>query len=248
MSNDGGVVHSHFFGQSSFASHAIAKERNVVKVDDDLDVAMVGPLGCGLQTGAGAIMQSMACRKGSSLLGLGAGPVGLAAVMGAVIQECADILVVEPHESRRELALALGATRAIDPAAESIKETVLSVVEEGVDYVFDTTGRVEVIQQGIDSVTSNAVLGLVGVPADFAVDLPLNIVATMQTGLTVKGIVEGDSDPQKFIPELLAHHRAGRFPFDKLIRTFPFSELNDAIEAQHRGEVVKVVVVPDGAN
>lgn len=248
MSQGDDVVHSHFFGQSSFATHAVAKERNVVKIEEDLDVAMVGPLGCGLQTGAGAVMQSMACRKGSSLLVLGVGPVGLAAVMGAVIRECVEIIVVEPHESRRDLALSLGATRTIDPAAESIKDSVLSVVDEGVDYVFDTTGCVEVIQQGIDSVASNAVLGLVGVPSDFSVDLPLNIVATMQTGLTVKGIVEGDSDPQKFIPELLAHHRAGRFPFDKLITTFPFSELNEAIEAQHRGEVVKVVVVPDNAD
>ncbi|MGY0541509.1 NAD(P)-dependent alcohol dehydrogenase [Nocardioides sp. YJ-D4] len=245
MSRGGDAVHSHFFGQSSFASHAVTKARNVVKVDDDLDIAMIGPLGCGLQTGAGAVMQSMSCRQGSSLLVLGAGPVGLAAVMGAVIQKCAKVIVVEPHESRRDLALSIGATHAIDPTSESIKDAVLAVAGEGVDYVFDTTGRVDVIQQGIDSVASNAVLGLVGVPSDFSVNLPLNIVATMQTGLTIKGIVEGDSDPQTFIPRLLEHHRAGEFPFDKLIKRFPFSELNEAIEAQHRGEAVKVVVVPD---
>jgi aryl-alcohol dehydrogenase len=244
MSDEHGVVHSHFFGQSSFATHALATERNVVKVDPDL-VDVVGPLGCGLQTGAGAVMNSMACRAGSSLLVLGAGPVGLAAVMGAVLQGCGDIIVVEPHAARRSLALELGATAAVDPAVGPLTDQVLGLVEHGVDYVFDTTGRVDVIQSAIAAVDSNAVVGLVGVPADFSVDLPLNIVAAMQKGLTVKGIVEGDSDPQVFIPELIAHHRAGRFPFDRMISTFPFSRLNEAIAAQHRGEVVKVVVVPD---
>ncbi|KAF0957157.1 NAD(P)-dependent alcohol dehydrogenase [Rhodococcus sp. T7] len=244
MSDEQGVVHSHFFGQSSFATHAIANERNVVKVDPEL-VELVGPLGCGLQTGAGAIMRSMACRPGSSLMILGAGPVGLAAVMGAVIQGCAEIIVVEPHATRRDLALELGATRVLDPGASPAAGQVLELAPSGVDYVFDTTGRIEMIQQGIETAASNAVVGLVGVPADFSVDLPLNIVATMQKGLCVKGIVEGDSDPQVFVPELIEHYKAGRFPFDRLITTFPLAQINEAVAAQHRGEVVKVVLVPD---
>ncbi len=247
LSSGDGAVHGHFFGQSSFATHALVNERNAVKVDDDLDLTLLGPLGCGIQTGAGAVMRSMACRAGSSLLVLGAGPVGLAAVMGGVLQECGQIIVVEPVAARRDLAQSLGATHTIDPAAGPIDQAVLGIASEGVDYVFDTTGRVEVLQAAIAATGVNAVLGLVGVPSDFSVELPLNIVATMQKGLSVKGIVEGDSDPKEFIPELLQHYRAGRFPFDKLITTFAFSQINEAIEAQHRGDVVKVVMVPDAA-
>lgn len=239
-----GEVYSHFFGQSSFASHAVATRRNVVKVDPGFDIAILGPLGCGLQTGAGAIMRSMRCAKNSSLLVLGGGSVGLAAVMGARIQGCSTIIVVEPHEARRELALSLGATHAIDPAAREVAEAVLATHDEGVDYIFDTTGNVSVIQAGLRAAAANAVLGLVGVPKDFSVDLPLNIVSAMQTGLTVKGIVEGDSDPAQFIPELLQHYRAGDFPFDKLIEKYPISQINEAVEAQHRGDVVKVVLLP----
>ncbi|AII08455.1 NAD(P)-dependent alcohol dehydrogenase [Rhodococcus sp. NM-2] len=246
LESEAGPVYSHFFGQSSFATHAVVNQRNVVAVDADLKLAQLGPLGCGLQTGAGAVMRSMRCHAGSSLIILGAGPVGLAAVMAARIQGCSPILVVEPHEARRTMATDMGATHTIDPTADGdLAEGVRRIVPGGVDYVFDTTGRVDVIRSAIAAVGCNAVLGLVGVPSDFSVDLPLNIVSTMQTGLTVKGIVEGDSDPSEFIPELIGHYRAGRFPFDKMITTFPLSAINEAVAAQHRGDVVKAVLVPD---
>lgn len=240
-----GEVYSHFFGQSSFASHAVAHRRNVVKVDPDFEISMLGPLGCGLQTGAGAVMRSMQCTPDSSLLVLGGGSVGLAAVMAARIQGCARIIVAEPHKSRRDLALELGATHAIDPTVRDLTDAVQETIEEGANYVFDTTGNTSAIQAGMRAVAPNAVLGLVGVPNDFSVNLPLNIVSTMQSGLTVKGIVEGDSDPTQFIPELLQYHRAGDFPFDRLIETYPLSKINDAVEAQHRGDAVKVVLLPD---
>ena len=109
---------SNFFGQSSFAAHALTYERNVVKVPDDLPLELMGPLGCGIQTGAGGVMRSLAAHKGSSILILGGGAVGLSAVMGAKIQGCAKIMILEPKAERRELAKELGATHAIDPAAE----------------------------------------------------------------------------------------------------------------------------------
>lgn len=245
VSSDGASVHAHFFGQSSFATHVLANERNTVKVDTDLDIALVGPLGCGIQTGAGAVMNSMACTRGSSLVVLGGGPVGLAAVMGAVIRGCTTIVAVEPVEARRSLALKLGATHVIDPIDIDLNAAITEILPDGVDYVFDTTGRVDVIDAAIAATAQNATVGLVGVPADFSVSLPVNIVGAMQKGLTVRGIVEGDSVPATFIPELLGHHAAGHFPFDTLITTYPFSKINDAVAAQERGEVTKLVLVPD---
>ncbi|WP_064444787.1 NAD(P)-dependent alcohol dehydrogenase [Rhodococcus sp. YH3-3] len=240
-----GELHGHFFGQSSLASHAMASERNVVKIDKSIPLELVGPLGCGIQTGAGAVMRSMACPEGSTLLVLGAGPVGLAAVLGGVVQKCSKIIVSEPHAGRRDLALELGATHVLDPAAGALTERVREICSEGVDFAFDTTGNVGVLKAAIESIASMGTLGLVGVPSDFSVDLPINIVAAMQGGLTVKGIVEGDSDPDEFIPELLDLYRVGKFPFDKMITTFPMSDINKAVTAQHDGEVTKVVLVND---
>jgi aryl-alcohol dehydrogenase len=232
-----------FFGQSSFATHAVAGERNVVKLPEDAPLDIVGPLGCGIQTGAGAVMRSFAAPAGSSIVVLGGGSVGLSAVLGAVVQELAHIIVVEPHQSRRALALELGATAVIDPGAGDLTEQIRAIVPDGVDYVFDTTGRPDVIEAAAAGLTNRGTLGLVGVPNDPAAAFSLNIISTMIQGLTVKGIVEGDSDPDTFLPDLLALHAEGRFPFDKMITKLPFSQINEAVELQLRGDAVKVVLV-----
>lgn len=239
-----GQVSSHFFGQSSFAGLAIARARNVVKVETALAPELLGPLGCGFQTGAGAIMRSFACAPGSTLVVIGGGPVGLAAVMGAVIRGCDAIILVEPMAERRAIGMRLGATHAIDPADGDVTAAIRAILPEGADYVFDTSGHVPAIEAGMAALGSHGALGLVGVPKSPDAALTVNISALMSPGHRIIGIIEGDSDPQTFIPELLAHHAAGRFPFDALIRTYPLAEINAAIAAQARGECVKAVLIP----
>jgi aryl-alcohol dehydrogenase len=245
ISSPDGPMHSCFFGQSSFASHALANQRNVVKLPEDAPLELVGPLGCGIQTGAGAVMNSMAAHPGSSLLVIGAGSVGLAGVLGGVVQGCETIIAAEPHASRRELAMELGATHAIDPAAGELSAQVRAILPTGVQYVFDTSGIPSVITASLAAMAPHASLGLVGVPADPAASINLNLIQAMSIGLKLYGIIEGDAVPDEFIPRLVQLHRDGRFPFDKMITKFPFDQINKAIEAQHRGEVVKVVLVHD---
>ncbi|WP_028937441.1 NAD(P)-dependent alcohol dehydrogenase [Pseudonocardia spinosispora] len=240
-----GPVNSVFFGQSSFASHSLANEQNVVKLADDAPLDLVGPLGCGIQTGAGAVMNSMAAHEGSSLLVLGGGSVGLSGVMGGVVQGCETIIVLEPHQSRRELALELGATHALDPAAGDLAEQVRAIVPTGVQYVFDTTGIPAVIESSLGAMAPHASLGLVGVPTDPTAAINLNLIMAMTIGVKLYGIIEGDAVPDEFIPRLAELHKAGRFPFDKMITKYPFSQINEAIEAQHKGAAVKIVLVND---
>lgn len=245
LSKDGTSVASHFFGQSSFANFAIAPARNVVKIDPaGLDLATLGPLACGLQTGAGAVMRSLDCDAGSTIAIFGAGPVGLAAVMAAKVRACAHIVVIEPMASRRALALELGATGAIDPATGDVAEAIRALLPDGVDFALETSGREAAINAGLASLGSRGMLGLVGVPPSATDMLSINIAAMITFGHRVIGIIEGDSDQRGFIPELLALHRAGQFPFDRLITTFPLDAINDAIAAQHRGECVKAVLIP----
>jgi aryl-alcohol dehydrogenase len=238
-----GPVSASFFGQSSFASHAIAYERNAIKLADDAPLDLVAPLGCGIQTGAGAVMNSMAVPAGSSLLVLGAGSVGLAAVLAGVVQGCSSIIVLEPHESRRHLALELGATHALDPAAGQLTDQVRAILPFGAQYVFDTTGIPSVVQSSFGAMAPHASLGLVGVPTDPTAAINLNLIQAMTIGIRLYGILEGDAVPEEFIPRLARLHAEGRFPFDKMITKYPFEQINEAIDAQHRGEVVKVVLV-----
>lgn len=232
-----------FFGQSSFATHSLANERNVVKLADDADLELAGPLGCGVQTGAGAIINSLRADEGSTLLVVGGGSVGLSAVLGGVVQGCAKILVVEPHESRRALALELGATHVLDPAAGPLCEQVKAINPEGAHFVFDTTGLPAVVESTFEALAPHGALGLVGVPTDPAAAVNVSLIGALIIGVTVKGILEGDSVPDEFIPRLARLHAEGRFPYDRMVTRFPFERINEAIEAQHRGEVVKAVLV-----
>lgn len=234
---------SYFFGQSTFGTHAIVRERNVVQVADGLDLAIAGPLGCGIQTGAGAVMRSMACEPGSSLLITGGGSVGLSGVLGAVVREVGTIIVVEPVAARRALALELGATHVVDPADGAVSAQVRAILPTGVDYALDTTAAGPVLAEVIASLAQLGTLGMVGVPSDPEAVLTLGLIEMQARGLRFMGIVEGDSDPDTFLPELVDLHLAGRFPFDRLITTMPFAKINDAVAAQARGEAVKVVLV-----
>ena len=189
-------------------------------------------------------MRSLVCPAGSSIAIFGGGPVGLAAVMGAVIQGCKTIILVEPITSRRDTAHSLGATHVIDPTNGNLTEIIRAILPGGIDFAFDTTGNVGVIEAAIAALGSHGAIGLVGVPKLAEASVSINIAQLMTFGLRVIGIIEGDSDPQTFIPELLALHAAGKFPFDRLIRTFPLAEINTAVAAQARGECIKAVLIP----
>ncbi|MBQ0923557.1 NAD(P)-dependent alcohol dehydrogenase [Saccharopolyspora endophytica] len=243
LHQQGVALGSEFFGQSSFATHAIAHERNVVKVADDAPVELLGPLGCGVQTGAGAVLNSMDCLPGRTLLVLGGGSVGLSAVLAGVVRELQRIIVIEPHADRRDLALSLGATHVIDPGAGPLAEQVRAIVPDGADYAIDTTGIPDVLNQALQALGHRSKVGIIGVPSDPEAAMALPLIQAQVLGVRVMGIVEGDSDPDVFIPELLELHRTGRFPFDKLIKTMPFSQINEAVAAQHQGAAVKIVLV-----
>lgn len=233
---DGKAVASHFFGQSSFASHALVAARSAIAIPPRADLFRLGPLGCGVQTGAGAVLHSLAAQPGDSILVLGGGSVGLSAVMATVIAGCDRIVVAEPHASRRRLAMELGATDAIDPN-ESAR------LPGGFDHVLDTSGQPEMIAAGFACLGRRGTLGLLATSPPVAT-LSASLNGLVSTGQRIMGIIEGDSDPSQFVPELLAHHDAGRLPFDRLIRTYPLDDINQAIADQQAGAVVKAVLVP----
>jgi aryl-alcohol dehydrogenase len=242
---DGKQISSNFFGQSSFAEYALAYESNIVRIEDaNVPIELLGPLGCGIQTGAGGVMRSLACPAGSSLLIVGGGSVGLAAVMGGAVQRCATIIVVEPHGARRELALELGATHAIDPIGHDVAAAVREILPSGVEYAFDTTGRPDSFRAVFASLASRGHFGMVSAEAADTV-LTLDVNGFILAGHHMHGIIEGDSDPDIFIPELVALYKAGRFPYDRLVTTYPLSDINRAIADQHAGRCIKAVLIPD---
>lgn len=243
LHRDGSALVSNFFGQSSFGSHALTYERNVVKLPDDIPFEVAAPLGCGIQTGAGSILLVLKPPSGSSLLVTGGGAVGLSAVMAARLLGCAPIIVVEPHAARRALALDLGATHAIDPAeASDLAGAIRAIVPIGVDFAFDTTGREEVLAAIMNVLGPQGTVGLVGIGAP-ETRMPGNLNQAMTYGHSLRGIIEGDSDPDIFLPRLIDYYRDGALPVDRLIRTYPFDRINEAVADHKAGKCVKAVLV-----
>ncbi len=241
MALNGEVVNANFFGQSSFATMAIANARNTVKVRKDLPLEVLAPLGCGIQTGAGTVLNSLAVTKTDSLAIFGAGAVGLSALMAASLVGAGPIVVVEPLAERRTLALELGADHVIDPfGVEDVVEEIQKAVG-GVDFSLEMTGIPAVARQCVDILKPLGTCALVGAaPAD--AEVSLNVMEILSTGRKIVGIVEGNADPKTFIPQLIQHYQEGRFPFDRLIDFYPFEAINEAVDAQHSGKSIKPVV------
>lgn len=241
---DGKPVSASYFGQSSFATYALAYERNVVELPDDLPFWVAAPLGCGVQTGAGAVFRSLDCRRGASLVVAGGGTVGLSAVLAARVRGCVPIVVIEPEPERRRLALEFGAAHTIDPAAEPDLAAALRVIlSAGPDYAIDTSGVPSVIEALVAAMAPLGKLGVLGLPRDLTDTIRVGVTACLSGGLTIRGIVEGDSDPDVFIPELIGLYQSGQFPFDAMIKTYPFARINEAISDQSAGLCVKPVLL-----
>ncbi|QKW39746.1 NAD(P)-dependent alcohol dehydrogenase [Actinomadura sp. NAK00032] len=238
---DGEAVHTRWFEQSSFASHALGTVRNVVPVTADAPLERLGPLGCGVQTGAGSVLISLGVRAGDSIAIFGAGAVGLSAVMAARVAGATTIVAVDLHESRLDLARELGATHVLNGADADIAGQIRAISGgEGVRYSFDTTAVPEVVSTAVASLCTTGVCGLVGVgAAEYRLDANLLLM-----GRTVKGIIEGDAVPHTFIPTLIELWRQGRFPFDRLITTYPLDQINQAEGDTTSGKVVKPVLIP----
>ncbi|QMW24097.1 NAD(P)-dependent alcohol dehydrogenase [Sandaracinobacteroides saxicola] len=236
---DGTPLFGNFFGQSSFATHALSTVRNTVKIPDALPFHLAAPLGCGMQTGAGTVVNSLAGAPGKSLVVFGTGSVGLAAIMAAAALGMAPIVAVDRVQSRLALARALGATHGL--TADEASLVSLAAISPGFDGSFDTTGVPGVIQLAIDCLGTRGTCALVGItpPGTLASFSPAGFLM----GKKIIGVIEGDADPQIFVPWLAKQHLAGRFPHDRLVTTFPFDRINDAVDAMHQGEVVKPVLL-----
>jgi len=236
------VIHGSFFGQSSFANFALATERNIVKVSEDVPLEILGPLGCGVMTGAGAVINTLQARPGASIGIFGAGTVGMSAILGAVVCGCTTIIAVDIHADRLEMAKELGATHTVNASKGDPVEAILDMTGGGPEFSLECVGNPKVFRQAVDVLPLCGVCGLIGVVAP-GTEVVLNMDLIMN-GRTIKGIIEGDAIPDLFIPRLIELYSQGRFPFDRLITFYPFDDINKAVEDMEKGLVIKPILRP----
>ncbi|MFJ4961660.1 NAD(P)-dependent alcohol dehydrogenase [Streptomyces sp. NPDC088729] len=234
----GGRLAPRWFGQSSFAEYAVVPARNAVRVDPALPLELLGPLGCGFLTGAGAVLNTFGAGPGDTVVVLGAGAVGLAAVMAARAAG-ATVLAVDRRPERLALAERFHAV-PLHAASAGLPERIRRMTDGGAGYALDTTACAQLINDALHSLRPTGRLGLV---ARLPTVLPLEPGA-LDRGRSIAHICEGDAVPGLMIPRLIGMWRAGRFPFDQLIRTYPLAEVNEAERDCEAGRVVKPVLVP----
>ncbi|MDN5913562.1 MAG: NAD(P)-dependent alcohol dehydrogenase [Pseudonocardia sp.] len=229
-----------FFGQSSFASHCLATARNAVKVDPQLPLDKLAPLGCGVITGSGTVLNALRPFPGSSLVVFGAGSVGLSALLGAVVTQVGTLIAVDIVPGRLELARTLGATHVIDGRSDDVAGQIRDLTDGGADYAVETSGAASVVATAVSSVPEGGTVALVGL-GDLQGTITLSHYE-MVMGRTVMGVTEGNSVPQVYIPQLIDLWRAGRFPFDAMITAYPFDKIGQAVADSEAGRTVKAVL------
>lgn len=234
------IIHGSFFGQSSFASHSLASENNIVKLAPDLPLEIMGPLGCGIQTGAGGVINTLKADPGSSIAVFGVGSVGVSAIMAAVVSGCTTIIAVDIHDGRLETAKLFGATHTVNSSKVDPVRAIQELTGGGADYSLECTGINKVLRQAVDCLKMGGKCGLIGAaPMGMEVSLDMQ---TLLNGRTIMGIVEGDSIPDVFIPRLIEFYRAGKLPIEKMVTFYPFDRINQAAEDSEKGKTLKAIL------
>jgi aryl-alcohol dehydrogenase len=234
---DGLPVNACFFGQSSFASHALVRERDVVKVRRDVPLKYLGPMGCGFLTGAGTVLNVLRARSHSRLAVFGAGAVGCAAIMAAKHLGCSNIIAFDRVDSRLTLAQSLGATQVIRADTGSLASTLASL--GGIDLAVDTTGVPAVVAAAVGALRTRGVCALLGMCNDMRLELDIR---ALLGGKTIVGVREGNADPMILIPQLIELYLAGKFPIDRLIAFYPAADISRAVADAESGRIIKPVL------
>ena len=241
MRKDGAPVYSAFFQQSSFATHAIANERFVVKVRKDAPLELLGPFACSGQTGAGAVLNSMKPQAGDSFAVFGVGAVGLSGLMAARIAGCDPIIAVDVHDERLALARALGASHTInhtrphrrgrgDPQDHRRRRALLA----------RDSAQPAVFREAVEALMPAGTCVLLG-SARGGTEVSFDM-SFLQFGRVVHGVIQGESHPQEFIPRLVDFLMQGKMPVDRMITFYPLAEINRAAEDSSHGRTIKPVL------
>ncbi|MEU0478927.1 NAD(P)-dependent alcohol dehydrogenase [Streptosporangium sp. NPDC006013] len=241
LTMDGKPVASRFLGQSSFSTYALVEERTALKAPDDISDEILAPFGCGVVTGAGGVLNVLKPQSNQSVVVLGAGAVGMSAIMAAALTPAARLIAVDVVPERLALARELGATDTINGAeSDDLTAAIKDATGGGAHIIVETTASTKVLQSALPALARGGVMGLIGAPAATE-QVSLPVVQLIMGAMRIEGIVMGDGTPP-FLQALMRLHRDGRFPVDRLVQTYPFDQIEQAMADAESGKVIKPVL------
>jgi S-(hydroxymethyl)glutathione dehydrogenase / alcohol dehydrogenase len=233
----------HYSFLSTFAERCVVPEESCVPIRADAPLEVAALVGCAVMTGIGAVTNRARVEPGSSVAVLGAGGVGLSAVLGSLLAGAATVVAVDPVALKRELALELGATHAVDPTTQDAPEAIRGLTEgRGADYAFDAAGAPGLVAAAYDSIRRGGMVVSIGIPPEGA-EACLPATRLPREEKIVTGSLYGSSRPHVDMPIVLDLYMAGRLDLDRLVtRAYSLDEVNDAFAAMNAGEVARAVL------
>lgn len=242
LSRDGELVYRGL-NVGAFAETVIIPAAGAIKIDDDIPLEIACVVGCAVQTGVGAVLNTAKVPEGATVLVTGLGGVGLSCVQGARLAAATRVIAVDPVAARREAALALGATDAIDPTAGDLAAQVMELTGVGVDYAFEAAGKGPLVAACVNSTRPGGTTVVVGAPA---IDENIELGPAVLFGATEKkllGCLLGSSHAPRDIPRYLDLWQAGRLDLEALITsTRPLDEINEAFADLNAGVGIRTVL------
>jgi Zn-dependent alcohol dehydrogenase len=230
-------------GLGAFAEQVIAPVSTAVKVPDDTPLEVACLLGCAVQTGVGAVLNTAKVGVGDTVAVIGLGGVGISAVQGARLAGASRIVGVDPVAARREQARAFGVTDVIDPTSDDLSALGLDITDGiGLDHAIDTAAQAATVSSCLLAVRPGGSVTVVGVP-DFEdrVEVPLIAWALSEKRLT--GSYLGSSNAHLEFPRLLSMWRAGRLDLEAMVTAVrPLSEIPDAFADMTAGVGLRTVI------
>ncbi|HKT15341.1 MAG TPA: zinc-dependent alcohol dehydrogenase family protein [Allosphingosinicella sp.] len=238
---DGELVHHHL-GCSAFADHAVVSRRSLVKVDKDLPLDIAALFGCAVLTGVGAVVNTAKVQPGQSVVIIGLGGVGLAALLGALAAGAAQVIAVDLSEDKLSLAKELGATATINPAYIDAVAEVKALTNGGADFAFEFAGVVRALENAYAMTQRGGTTVTAGLPPPDAT-LGVNVVGLVAEERTLKGSYIGTCVPVRDLPRYIALYRQGRLPVDRLLSgTISLDDINAGFDRLHDGSIARLVV------
>lgn len=230
------------FGLGGWGQYALVDERRAVKIDPDTPLEIACVIGCAVQTGVGAVLNTAQVEEGATVLVMGLGGIGISIVQGARLANAARIIVSDPNPTRRDHASNFGATDILDPTREDVVARAIELTGGiGVDYAFDGAGHSDCITAGINAARTGGTIVMVGAAMQ-PLTLPIPaIFLTQQKKLS--GCLLGSCSGQRDVPRFLALWRKGALDLESMItHRRPLADINAGLDDMRAGRGLRTVL------
>jgi S-(hydroxymethyl)glutathione dehydrogenase/alcohol dehydrogenase len=243
-SRSGGQALHQMAAVGTFSELSVIPAISAIKIPASVDLTVAALIGCGVLTGVGAALNTAVIETGDTVAVVGCGGVGLNVIQGAVIAGAGEIIAVDIHPAKLDLARKFGATTVVDASQRDPVSGVMELTgQRGADVAFEVIGLQQTIDQTIGMTRRGGQAVLVGVASmDATVTLPA-FFGVVLAEKTIRGCWYGGSDVRRDVPLILDFYRRGQLQLDELIsQTIALEQVNEAFDALKGGEVARSVI------